>query len=98
MSEETAITPNDESLVTIASFQEPLESNMARMALEASGIDVIIRGENANSMIPAAFETQLQVRSADEEAARAILDEVQSSPATEQEVTEAEIAAETNGQ
>ena len=95
MSEPTAPASND-ALVTIATFQEPMESNMAKMALEAAGIDAVIRGENANSLIPAAFESQLQVSSEDQEAARAILNDLQSSPATEQEVTAAEIADEAN--
>ena len=45
-----------DELVTIATFPEPMEANMARSALEAAGIPVFMVGETANSMIPVAFE------------------------------------------
>jgi hypothetical protein len=78
-------------LITIATFPEPMEANMARSALEAAGIDVFIVGETANSLVPVAFESQLQVRPEDEIAARSLLDD---SPETMESVTAAEIAAE----
>lgn len=90
-------TTNDR-LVTVATFQEPMGSNVARMALEAAGIAVFVRGENANSMIPVAFETQIQVRAEDEEAAREVLAGAEVAPASEEDVTAAEIAAEQAGQ
>ena len=52
-------------LVTVATFPEPMEANMARTALESAGIDVYLRGETANNMIPVAFTSQLQVRAED---------------------------------
>ena len=67
---------------------------MARSVLEGAGIAVFLRGENANSMIPVAFESQLQVRAADEALAREVLDSAVNAPASEDSVTEAEIAAE----
>jgi hypothetical protein len=88
----------DANIVTIATFQEPMEANMARMALESAGIDVNVRGETANSLIPVAFEAQLQVRAEDEAAARAILSGAENSPESEESVEAAELAAEHTGQ
>jgi hypothetical protein len=81
-------------LITIATFPEPMEANMARSALEAAGIDVFIVGETANSLVPVAFESQLQVRPEDEIAARSLLNALDDSPETMESVTAAEIAAE----
>jgi hypothetical protein len=63
-----------DELVTIATFPEPMEANMARSALEAAGIDVFLRGEVANSMVPVAFASEIQVRTADEAEARKLLE------------------------
>jgi len=84
-------------LVTVATFPEPMEANMARTALESAGIDVYLRGETANNMIPVAFTSQLQVRSEDEAAARSLLSAMVDSPESLEDVTAAEIAAETDG-
>jgi len=81
-------------LVTIAVFPEPMEANMARSALEAAGIKVFLQGENANSMIPVAFASQLQVHAEDEAAARGLLDAMEDDPESLESVTTAEIAAE----
>ena len=83
-----------DELVTIATFPEPMEANMARSALEAAGIPVFMVGETANSMIPVAFESQLQVQAKDEVAARGLLDEMNDAPASMETVTAAEIADE----
>ncbi len=83
-----------EELVTIATFPEPMEASMARMALESAGIGVNLRGETANSMIPVAFESQLQVRPEDEAAARQVLDAFNDAPESMESVTAAEIADE----
>ena len=83
-----------DELVTIATFPEPMEANMARSALEAAGIPVFMVGETANSMIPVAFESQLQVQAKDEVAARGLLDEMNDAPASMESVTAAEIADE----
>ena len=93
MSEETILDGHGE-LVTIATFPEPMEANMARSALEAAGIDVFVVGETANSMIPVAFMSQLQVRSEDQVAARSLLDAMHDAPESLESVTAAEIAAE----
>jgi hypothetical protein len=84
----------EDELVTVATFPEPMEANMARSALEAAGIGVFLRGETANNMIPVAFASQLQVRSEDEAAARSLLDGMDDAPETLESVTAAEIAAE----
>jgi len=83
-----------DDLVTIATFPEPMEANMARSALEAAGMDVFLQGETANSMIPVAFVSQLQVRARDEAEARKLLDALDNAPESLQTVTAAELAAE----
>jgi hypothetical protein len=83
-----------DELVTVATFPEPMEANMARSALEAAGIEVFLRGEMANSMVPVAFESQLQVRSTDEAEARKLLESMDDTPVSLEDVTEAEIADE----
>jgi hypothetical protein len=83
-----------DEMVTIATFPEPMEANMARSALEASGIEVFLRGEVANSMIPVAFASQIQVRPEDEAAARKLLEAMDDSPESLESVTAAEISAE----
>jgi hypothetical protein len=94
MSDENKL-PYDGPLVTIATFPEPAEANMARSVLEAAGIQVFLRGENANSLFPVAFESQLQVRGEDEFAARALLNSAETAPESLDSVTAAEIAGET---
>ena len=91
-------TNEQDTLVTIATFPEPMEANMARSALEAAGIPVFLVGETANSMIPVAFESQLQVQKKDEAAARGLLDAMTDAPETLESVTAAEIAAEDTAQ
>jgi hypothetical protein len=41
--------------------------------LEAAGIETLLQGENANALYPGALRVKLQVREADEAAARALL-------------------------
>jgi len=85
---------SEEKFVTVATFPEPMEANMARSALEAAGIDVFMQGETANSLLPVAFSSTLQVRSEDEAAARSLLSAMDQSPESLEDVTAAEIAAE----
>ena len=61
------------NVVTIASFNEPLEAEMAKLRLESAGIEVFLSGENARIMEPGLGPLELQVSSDDEEDARAIL-------------------------
>jgi len=95
MSTEEKQQPYDGPLVTIATFPEPAEANMARSVLEGAGIQVFLQGENANSLFPVAFESQLQVRGEDESAARALLNSAETAPESLDSVTAAEIAGET---
>jgi hypothetical protein len=81
-------------LVTIATFPEPMEANMARSAVEAAGIEVFLNGETANSLLPVAFTAQLQVRRQDEAAARRVLEAADNAPETLESVTAAELADE----
>jgi hypothetical protein len=90
MSHETV----QDELVTVATFPEPMEANMARSALEAAGIEVFLQGETANSMIPVAFSAGLQVRAEDEAAARKVLASFDDAPESLEAVTAAEIADE----
>jgi len=60
-------------VVTVASFVEPLEAEMAKLRLESAGIEVFLSGENARIMEPGLGPLELQVSSEDEEDARAIL-------------------------
>jgi hypothetical protein len=84
----------DGELVTIATFQDPVDVNLARTALESAGIASFTQGETANSMIPVAFAARLQVRPEEEAAARAVLDAADDAPESVESVTAAEIAAE----
>ncbi len=88
------MSSTSDEMVTIATFPEPMEANMARSALAAAGIDSFLQGENANSLLPVAFSSRLQVRPQDEAAGRAVLDALTDAPASLATVTAAEIAAE----
>jgi hypothetical protein len=88
---------SEEKFVTVAVFPEPMEANMARSALEAAGIEVFMQGETANSLLPVAFSSQIQVRSEDEAAARSLLRAMDDAPQSLEDVTAAEIAAEDEG-
>jgi hypothetical protein len=86
-----------DELVTVATFPEPMEANMARSALEAAGIRVFLRGEVANSMVPVAFASEIQVSVEDEAEARKLLESMDDAPVSLDEVTAAEIAGERSG-
>jgi hypothetical protein len=60
-------------VVTVASFVEPLEAEMARLRLQSAGIEVFLSGENARILEPGLGPLQLQVSAEDEADARAIL-------------------------
>lgn len=62
-----------EGLVTVGRFESPVEAQIAKGMLESAGIETFLVGENANSLIQAAFRVRLQVRIEDETAARAFL-------------------------
>jgi hypothetical protein len=67
--------PSDPSqqLVSVAGFRDPSEAHFAQGMLEAAGIETLLQGENANALYPGALRVKLQVREADEAAARALL-------------------------
>ena len=46
---------------------------MAKGMLESAGVECFLVGENANSLLPAAFRVRLQVRVEDEAAARELM-------------------------
>ncbi len=62
-----------EELVGVAGFRDPSEAQMAKGMLEAAGIECLLQGENANALYPGALRVSIQVREADEAAARALL-------------------------
>ena len=62
-----------EEIVTVASFTEPLEAEMARSRLESAGVEVFLSGENARIMEPGLGPLRLQVAAKDAEDARALL-------------------------
>lgn len=88
---------SNQELVTVAEFPEPATANVARMALESAGIAVFMQGENANSLLPIAFEARLQVRPDDEAAARQVLSDFEAEPVTFEDVSEAEAESELPG-
>lgn len=62
-----------EGMVSVARFESPVEAQMAKGLLESYGVECFLVGENANSLIQAAFRTRLQVRTEDEATARDVL-------------------------
>ena len=63
-----------EDMVEVARFENPVEAQIAKGMLESAGIECELTGENANQLIQAAFEVQLEVMAKDEEAARELLE------------------------
>jgi hypothetical protein len=74
-------------VVTIASFNEPMEAEMAKLRLESAGIEVFLSGENARIMEPGLGPLQMQVSSDDEADARAILADPGAPPDTSPDTT-----------
>jgi hypothetical protein len=58
-----------EGMVTVGRFESPVEAQMAKGMLEASGVECFLVGENVNNLLQAAFRVRLQVRVEDEDAA-----------------------------
>lgn len=81
---------SNEELVTVANFPDPATANVARTALESANIPVFMQGENANSLLPVAFEVRVQVRPQDEAAARQVLADFEASPESMESVEHAE--------
>ena len=62
-----------EQMVSVAGFRDPMEAQFARGMLEAAGVECVMQGENANALYPGALRVKLQVRAADEDAAKFLL-------------------------
>jgi hypothetical protein len=81
-----------EGMVTVGRFESPLEAQMAKGMLESAGVECMLVGENANSLMQGAFGVRLQVKAEDEAASRELL----AQPAGE-DVLEGESAGEIEG-
>ena len=66
----------DKEIVTVASFTEPMEADMARLRLQSAGIEVFLTGEHARLLEPGLGDLRLQVAASDEADARAVLADV----------------------
>jgi hypothetical protein len=62
-----------EGLVIVGRFESPSEAQIAKGMLESAGVECFLVGENANTLLPAAFRVCLQVRVEDEAAARELM-------------------------
>jgi hypothetical protein len=78
--EERAPAGPAEDMVTVGRFESPLEAQMVKGMLESAGIECLLAGEEANSLLQAAFTASLQVNEQDETAARELLARVEESP------------------
>jgi len=67
----------DERLVAVGRFRDPMEMQLAKGMLEAAGIPCVLQGENANALYSGALRGRLQVKHVDEAAARALLAEAE---------------------
>jgi hypothetical protein len=68
---------SDEDLIVVTTFSTPQEADLAKSALEAAGIEALIRTDSGGGMRPSlawAGGVQVIVRSEDALAARDILD------------------------
>ena len=65
--------PDQENLVTVGKYLEPMDAQMEKGLLESAGIECFLQGENANSLLGAAFRARLLVHRKDEEVAREVL-------------------------
>jgi hypothetical protein len=65
--------PDLENMVSVGKYLEPLDAQMEKGLLEAAGIQCFLQGENANSLLGAAFRARLLVYKKDEQAAREVL-------------------------
>jgi hypothetical protein len=80
-----------DGVITVASFTEPMEAEMARLRLESAGIETFLSGENARILEPGLGPLQLQVKAVDAEDAKAILndpgEDLPPEPATEPDIS-----------
>jgi hypothetical protein len=66
-------TPENDRLVTVGRYFNPTEAHTHRLALEEAGIDAVVVDESLGGMYGVAVGARLQVRAADDAAARAVL-------------------------
>ena len=64
---------HQDDLVTVAYYFEPAEAQLAQSVLEGAGISSFLAGAESNIMLPPVSGARLQVRLADEPAARILL-------------------------
>ena len=78
--EEAAAAPraeqehDDQPLVTVGQYFNPIEAHGHRMALEQAGLRAWVRDENIGATYRVGIGTKLQVRAQDEVAARDVLE------------------------
>ncbi len=68
-------TGDEDRMVMVARFLQPIRVQIAKGALESAGIECFVQGENANAMLAFAFRARLMVRAEDEAAARELLED-----------------------
>ena len=68
---EAGIDPD--KFVTVGKYRESIDAQMAKGLLESADIECFLQGENANSLLGAAFRARLLVHKQDEATAREIL-------------------------
>ena len=71
---------DQDKFVTVGKYIEAVDAQMAKGLLESAGIECFLQGENANSLLGAAFRARLQVRKQDEETARQLLGSTSDEP------------------
>jgi hypothetical protein len=64
---------DQDKFVTVGKYVESVDAQMAKGLLESAGIECFLQGENANSLLGAAFRARLLVHKQDEETARQLL-------------------------
>jgi hypothetical protein len=62
-----------DKFVTVGKYTESVDAQMAKGLLESAGIECFLQGENANSLLGAAFRARLLVHKQDEDSARQLL-------------------------
>lgn len=68
-----SLIQDPDNFVTVGKYLEAVDAQMAKGLLESAGIECFLQGENANSLLGAAFRARLQVHKRDEEVAKQIL-------------------------
>ncbi len=64
--------------VTIATYDNPMDANIAKARLEADGIECVLLGDKISSIIPTgAFDIRLTVAEENAEAAQEILQDME---------------------